>query len=140
MKIAKEFRWEMGHRLPSHSGLCKNVHGHSYRMIVEITGDVRDDGMVIDFFDLNKVVEPIIEKYDHAFLCSRDDKIMADFLSRENMKRVFVEYPSTVENICRDLSFQIGKAMENSGNGNIASINVRLFETPNSYAESTVNP
>ena len=27
MKIAKEFRWEIGHRLPEHFGLCKNIHG-----------------------------------------------------------------------------------------------------------------
>ncbi len=26
MKIAKEFRWEMGHRLPFHEDKCKNIH------------------------------------------------------------------------------------------------------------------
>ena len=41
MKIAKEFRWEMGHRLPEHFGLCKNIHGHSYKMIVEFEGELR---------------------------------------------------------------------------------------------------
>jgi len=50
MKIAKEFRWEMGHRLPEHTGLCRNIHGHSYRMVVEITGDVLANGMIIDFY------------------------------------------------------------------------------------------
>ena len=39
MKIAKEFRWEMGHRLPEHFGLCKNIHGHSYKMVVEFEGE-----------------------------------------------------------------------------------------------------
>jgi len=40
MKIAKEFKWEMGHRLPEHFGQCKNIHGHSYKMLVEFEGEI----------------------------------------------------------------------------------------------------
>ena len=43
MKIAKEFNWEMGHRLPEHFGKCKNIHGHSYKMMVELEGDLDDE-------------------------------------------------------------------------------------------------
>ena len=52
MRISKEFRWEMGHRLQLHKGLCKNLHGHSYKMEVELTGDVLENGMVLDYYDL----------------------------------------------------------------------------------------
>ena len=107
MKIAKEFRWEMGHRLPFHEGLCKNIHGHSYKMVVEISGNIDKNGMIIDFFDLGKIVKPIIEKYDHAFLCWENDKIVKDFLDKNKMKRVFALYHSTVENICSDFASQI---------------------------------
>ena len=37
MKIAKEFRWEMGHRLPEHFGLCKNIHGHCHSYVITDT-------------------------------------------------------------------------------------------------------
>jgi len=57
MKIAKEFRWEMGHRLPYHNGLCKNVHGHSYQMVIELEGDVNTKGMIIDFYDLGEIID-----------------------------------------------------------------------------------
>ena len=40
MKVAKEFKWEMGHRLPEHFGNCKNIHGHSYKMIAEFEGEI----------------------------------------------------------------------------------------------------
>ncbi|MGA1250362.1 MAG: 6-pyruvoyl trahydropterin synthase family protein, partial [Candidatus Kapaibacteriota bacterium] len=50
-RIAKEFHWEMGHRLPFHDGGCQNIHGHSYTMRVEVIGEIDPaTGMVIDYF------------------------------------------------------------------------------------------
>ena len=75
MKIAKEFNWEMGHRLPEHFGKCKNIHGHSYKMMVELDGDVNDNGMVMDYYDLKKIVNPIVENLDHAFMVYEQDEL-----------------------------------------------------------------
>jgi 6-pyruvoyltetrahydropterin/6-carboxytetrahydropterin synthase len=138
MKIAKEFRWEMGHRLTFHKGLCRNVHGHSYRMVVEITGKLNKNSMVIDFFDLNKIVKQIIEKYDHAFLCSKDDKKLLDFLIKNKMKRVIVEYHSTVENICSDFLEKISGKLHKIKNHAFDELTVKIFETPNAYAEKNI--
>ena len=55
MKIAKEFRWEMGHRLLEHKGKCYNLHGHSYKLLVEFGGEVEPNGMVMDYFDVKKI-------------------------------------------------------------------------------------
>jgi 6-pyruvoyltetrahydropterin/6-carboxytetrahydropterin synthase len=138
MKIAKEFRWEMGHRLPFHNGLCKNVHGHSYQMVIELEGNVNTNGMIIDFYDLGAIIDPIIEKYDHAFLCWEKDKIVKDFLIKHKMKRVFVDYHSTVENICEDFTNIIGGKLKKLQFKNIQTLTVKIFETPNSYAEKTI--
>jgi 6-pyruvoyltetrahydropterin/6-carboxytetrahydropterin synthase len=138
MKIAKEFRWEMGHRLPFHNGLCKNVHGHSYQMVIELEGNVNTNGMIIDFYDLGAIIDPIIEKYDHAFLCWEKDKIVKDFLIKHKMKRVFVDYHSTVENICEDFTNIIGGKLKKLQFKNIQTLAVKIFETPNSYAEKTI--
>lgn len=135
MKIAKEYRWEMGHRLPFHKGLCRNIHGHSYKMIVEITGSLNKHGMVIDFFDLNKIIRPIIDKYDHAFLCWDKDKKLKEFLDKNKMKRVFVDYHSTVENICKDFIEIIARKLQRIKNVSIEEITIMIFETPNAYAE-----
>jgi len=135
MKISKQYRWEMGHRLPFHKGLCRNIHGHSYRMVVEITGALDKNGMVIDFFDLNKIIKPIIEKYDHAFLCWEKDSKLKDFLIKNKMKRVIVNYHSTVENICSDFVEIITKKLGKVKIHKFEEITVKIFESPNAYAE-----
>src|SRR5690606_1513718 len=109
MKIAKEFHWEMGHRLPEHFGKCKNIHGHSYKMIIEIDGDVEDSGMVMDYYDLKKVILPIVEELDHAFMVYKKDKEIISFLEKMNSKKVVVGFQSTVENICRYFLNEIKK-------------------------------
>ena len=134
MKIAKEFRWEMGHRLPEHFGLCKNIHGHSYKMIVEFEGELDKNQMVIDYYDVEKIINPVIEKLDHAFMVNIDDKIVIDFLEKMNSKKVVVGFNSTAENICNYLLSEIKKCSLPS---NISFVKVRVYETQFDYAEET---
>jgi 6-pyruvoyltetrahydropterin/6-carboxytetrahydropterin synthase len=136
MKIAKEFHWEMGHRLPEHFGLCKNIHGHSYKMIVEFEGQLDEQGMVIDFYDVEKIINPIIEKLDHAFMVKDDDEITVEFLEKLNSKKVVVNFFATVENICKYISDQIIKSKLPK---NIKFINVKVYETAEDYAEEKVS-
>ncbi|RPI17314.1 MAG: 6-carboxytetrahydropterin synthase [Ignavibacteriae bacterium] len=138
MKISKEFRWEMGHRLPFHDGICKNLHGHSYKMVVEITGEINENGMIIDFYDLAVAVKPIIDELDHAFLCWENDKIVRDFVEKHDMKRVIVSYHSTVENICSDLCNRIYNSLKEMKSNNFQELCVRIFESPNASAEMQI--
>ena len=67
IRITKEFKFEMAHALYGYDGLCKNIHGHSYRMWVTIKGKVLEknnhtkNGMVIDFGDLKKIINNCID-------------------------------------------------------------------------------
>ena len=135
MKIAKEFRWEMGHRLPEHFGLCKNIHGHSYKMIVEFEGELDKNQMVIDYYDVEKIINPVIEKLDHSFMINIDDKIVIEFLEKMNSKKIVVGFNSTAENICNYLLSEIKIC---SLPQNISSVKVRVYETQFDYAEETV--
>lgn len=137
MKISKEFRWEMGHRLPNHHGPCRNIHGHSYRLSVELEGEPLENGMIIDFSDLSSIIKPIIQELDHCFLCSEDDKELIEFLRKMNMKHTVVKYHATVENICKDLFERIKKMISEKKFVNIKNLTVRIHETPNAYAEVT---
>lgn len=139
MKISKEYRWEMGHRLPNHNGLCRNIHGHSYKMIVELNGSLNKNGMIIDFYDLNKIIKPIINKYDHCFLCWEGDRKLLNFLIINKMKYISVNYQSTVENICIDLINKISSKIKKLKIRNINTITVKIFESPNSFAEKSLN-
>ena len=132
MKIAKEFRWEMGHRLPEHFGLCKNIHGHSYKMLVEFEGELNKDEMVIDYCDVEKIINPIIETLDHSFMVNKDDKPVLEFLEKMNSKKVVVDFQSTAENICNYILNEVKKSNLPS---NVKEIKVRVFETTDDYAE-----
>lgn len=136
MKIAKEFRWEMGHRLPEHFGLCKNIHGHSYKMIVEFEGELDKNQMVIDYYDVEKFINPVIEKLDHSFMVTKDDKKVLEFLENMKSKKVIVDFNSTAENICTYLLSEIKKFQLPS---NITSIKVRVYETQFDYAEESMS-
>lgn len=135
MKISKEFRWEMGHRIPFHQGPCRNVHGHSYRMFVELEGEPLNTGMIMDFSDLNLLIKPILQEFDHSFLCSEDDKELIEFLKKMGLKHTIVKYYATVENICKDLFERIKKKIIEENCSNIKRLTIRIHETPNAYAE-----
>lgn len=72
MKISKEFRFEAAHRLPPDDetyGVCCRLHGHSYRVVVEVEGKVNEKGWIMNFKDIGKEVDDIIlSKCDHMFL------------------------------------------------------------------------
>ena len=79
IRITKEFKFEMAHALHGYDGLCKNIHGHSYRLWVTVRGRIKKedkhkkDGMVIDFDVLKKIVKPlIVDKYDHSLVLNGD--------------------------------------------------------------------
>lgn len=75
LTLTRRFTFEACHHLPFYDGACHRLHGHSYKMEVTVTGDVITDkenpkcGMIIDFKDLNKLVnDVVISKYDHQDL------------------------------------------------------------------------
>jgi 6-pyruvoyltetrahydropterin/6-carboxytetrahydropterin synthase len=135
MKIAKEFRWEMGHRLPEHFGQCKNIHGHSYKMLVEFEGELNKDEMVIDYYDVEKIINPIIEKLDHAFMVNKNDKVVIEFLKKMKSKKVVVDFQSTAENIC---VYILNEVKKTNLPANVEAIKVRVYETVHDYAEDTL--
>ncbi|MAZ56534.1 6-carboxytetrahydropterin synthase QueD [bacterium] len=75
VSITREYAWEMGHSLMHHKGKCYNVHGHNYKLELEVSGEVDSvDGMVWDFGLLDKTVKPLIEEQlDHKFLYNKED-------------------------------------------------------------------
>lgn len=83
MILNKLFRFEAAHRLPFHDGVCKRLHGHSYRLRVSVAVQVDPGtGMGCDFADLDDIV-------------SR--RVIGD-LDHQNLND-FLENP-TAENIC----------------------------------------
>jgi 6-pyruvoyltetrahydropterin/6-carboxytetrahydropterin synthase len=132
-KISKDFRWEMAHRLPKHSGGCRNVHGHSYRMWVELAGEPDEQGMVLDYFTLKEIIDPLVAEIDHAFLCDRSDKLIVEFLKSSDLKAVYVDFPTTAEHIAKWFFERLVTLF--SPMKHLHELRVRIQETERTYAE-----
>lgn len=136
MKIAKDFRWEMGHRLPFHEGKCKNLHGHSYKMMVEISGDLDENGMVLDYYVVKEIIQPLVEELDHAFMVKSDDSQLIELLEKMNSKHVITGFHSTAENM---VYYFLEKIKAANLPGNIHGLKVKIFETETTYAEDEIS-
>ena len=57
--VTKTVKFDAAHVLTNHQGLCKNLHGHTYRVDVSAIGDGARD-MVIDFKELKTIANDVI--------------------------------------------------------------------------------
>ncbi|EYE87850.1 precorrin-3B C17-methyltransferase [Fervidicella metallireducens AeB] len=147
ISVTKEFTWDMAHMLAHHEGMCQNLHGHTYKMQVEIVrftgnlikGSDPSKGMVLDFKDLKDIVnERIVKELDHAFMywVNSPDKTeheIARILIESGKKVVKVDYRPTAEemalNFLRILRDEFKKF-------DVDVKSVKVWETPTSYAKA----
>ncbi len=69
--LYKEFSFDSAHRLPHvpDGHKCGRLHGHTFKVRLEITGEVDPHtGWVMDFGDIKKVFKPLYEELDHNYL------------------------------------------------------------------------
>lgn len=71
MEIFKEFSFEAAHRLPhvppGHK--CERLHGHSFRVILYVSGQVDESvGWILDFADIKAAFAPVLKRLDHYYL------------------------------------------------------------------------
>jgi 6-pyruvoyltetrahydropterin/6-carboxytetrahydropterin synthase len=137
IKIGKEYRWEMSHRLQFYDGLCKNIHGHSYKMIIELEGEADKNGIVLDFFKIDEIVKPILKVYDHCFAINRNDSEMRDFLINNNFKVVELDFNTTSENLAKHFANLLKGDF--SQFANLSFLTVKVYETIDAYAEVKIN-
>ncbi|KKN67690.1 hypothetical protein LCGC14_0458340 [marine sediment metagenome] len=117
IKIGKVFEFHAAHLLPNHEGNCKSLHGHSYKLLVEVRGDIKKEGsetgMIMDYGNLKKIVKKeVLDKYDHS-----------------NLNDYF-ENP-TVEVMMDQMLYDLRRALP------VRLTKVQLWETSTSYAEWT---
>ncbi|PGL71212.1 6-carboxytetrahydropterin synthase QueD [Bacillus sp. AFS055030] len=120
--VNKEFTFDAAHHLHCYEGKCKNLHGHTYKVIFGISGFVDEIGLVIDFGDIKQIWKEKIEIYlDHRYL-----------------NEMLPPMNTTAENMVVWIFEQMENALKDETNPvqDIRVEFVRLFETPTSYAEA----
>jgi 6-pyruvoyltetrahydropterin/6-carboxytetrahydropterin synthase len=139
IRVTKEFSFEMAHALWNYDGPCRNVHGHSYRLFVTLSGVPVDDlqnpknGMVIDFTELKSIVKKeIISLFDHAVTVSGNYDLKKMELFRSMFgNTVIVDYQPTCENLVADFAGRIKKHLPEK----VRLHSLKLYETATSFAE-----
>jgi 6-pyruvoyltetrahydropterin/6-carboxytetrahydropterin synthase len=139
IRVTKEFPFEMAHVLWNYDGPCRNVHGHSYRLFVTISGIPSENpenpknGMVMDFSDLKNIVKiNIVDIFDHSVVVSRsEDEYKTEMFRKLFGNTVVVPYQPTCENLVADFAERIEKHLP--AGVNLHSL--KLYETATSFAE-----
>ncbi|MBN8223064.1 MAG: 6-carboxytetrahydropterin synthase QueD [Spirochaetes bacterium] len=74
MLIEKEFVFDSAHFLPfvAQDHKCRRLHGHTYRVVIGVEGDVGETGWIMDFADISAAVQPILQTIDHTLLNAVD--------------------------------------------------------------------
>lgn len=82
MKVTKQLRTETGHRLTNYVGRCAHLHGHSYLWEVTASALKLDEkNMVMDFKDLKKAMNTVLDPLDHCMVFSPKDPLLVGRLT-----------------------------------------------------------
>lgn len=139
MKVTKQFEFEMAHMLENHPSLCKNLHGHSYKLFVTVEGPVVND-MVVDFKDLKEIVKNlIVDPLDHCFAFNyntQDDfeKDLIEVVKKHNKKYIAFPWRTSCENMAKWMFDVLNSAFVDRETTYRVS-NIRLYETSTSFAD-----
>ena len=143
MQITRRLEFDAGHRIPNHNSQCKHLHGHRYAIEITLSGDiitaagVSEEGMVMDFSDVKHIAkERVVDVWDHAFLVYRGDKAVLDFLNTlPGHKTVVLDVIPTAENLAKVAFDLLHDAYRDTFGNHLRLERVRLFETPNNWAD-----
>jgi 6-pyruvoyltetrahydropterin/6-carboxytetrahydropterin synthase len=144
MLITRRLEFDAGHRIPDHKSQCRHLHGHRYALEITLAGEIirRDgdaaNGMVMDFSEVKTLAEQhLVDAWDHAFLVSASDTSVVEFLqSMPDHKTVVLDCVPTAENLAQK-AFAILDAVYRDSYGNDLRLQqVRLYETPNCWADA----
>lgn len=135
--ISKYVEFDAGHRVPMHASKCSNPHGHRYRVTAYVRGPIleprgeSDDGMVVDFGDLKRVLtEHVHDVYDHGFMVWVHDRDLLDVLLGHDWRVVVTQFVPTAENLARDIYFTLRTHLPAA----LTVTAVDVHETPTSVA------
>ncbi len=145
MQITRRLEFDAGHRIPNHNSQCKHLHGHRYTIEITLSGDVittegvSEQGMVMDFSDVKRIAkEHVVDAWDHAFLVYRRDQPVMDFLnSLPGHKTVVLDVIPTAENLAKVAFDLLQPAYRDIYGNHLRLERVRLYETPNNWADHT---
>lgn len=112
-ELTIEVEFCAAHILVGHQGKCANLHGHNYKTEVCVKGSKLNDlGLLIDFADLKKYVNEIVDTLDHKYL-------------NEINYPPFLEGKTSAENVAKYIYDKLDNKLDNQADIQY----VRIWET-----------
>ncbi|MEM6672628.1 MAG: 6-carboxytetrahydropterin synthase [Planctomycetota bacterium] len=142
--ISRRIEWDMAHRLgPRCTTKCRNLHGHRYVAIATLAARTTNElGMVLDFGEAVAAMKGLVdERLDHACVVDQGDEALHAFLAEQGDKCEVVDFPTTVENLCVWLAERFQEAFDalpDAAERGVRLVGLRIYETPNCYADWSV--
>lgn len=135
--VTRHVEFEAAHMLDDYPGACANLHGHSYKLEVTVTGPRTNAfGFVVDFKELNKILKEIVPDHAYIYNTNSESEIelgIAELLLNNGNSVWAIPCTASAENMSEILAEQIQEEL-----GSEYSVTeLKLWETTNSYATWT---
>jgi 6-pyruvoyltetrahydropterin/6-carboxytetrahydropterin synthase len=118
----RPIRISSGHRILHHDGKCSRPHGHNYEISVSVTGELTEEGWVVDKGDITDV----IDEWDHRFLVEEGDPLVEAFeQSGDENALVVLDHPPTAE----VMAVVLEQRMLDAFGDNVTEVSVEVAET-----------
>lgn len=132
--LKTEHSFDSAHFLSGYNGKCANIHGHRWRVIIEIMSESVENvgqtrGMIVDFGSLKEDVKNVVDFFDHSLIIEKDTlkPTTVAALEDEGFRIINVEFRPTAENFAKyfyDVMSDKGYNVKNA----------TVYETPNNCA------
>jgi 6-pyruvoyltetrahydropterin/6-carboxytetrahydropterin synthase len=125
--VTKVFSIPMAHRLSNLvDSRCFYYHGHNYKIEITVKSMVLNKNyMVIDFSELKKITEIILDNWDHGMMVNKDSSFHGEFC-----RTIYVDGEPTAEYMAFTLFNEIQKLLPE----NVRMDSVTVWETDTSKA------
>ena len=144
MQVTRRLEFDAGHRIPDHRSQCRHLHGHRYAIEITLSGDIISrphdpaNGMVMDFSEIKSLARQfVVDVWDHAFLVYEGDLTVLEFLKTiPDHKTVALPSIPTAENLARNAFDILDRVYRDVYGNHLRLERVRLYETPNCWADA----
>ena len=134
-QITRKLEFDAGHRVMGHEGKCASVHGHRYVVEVTVEAEQLDEiGRVVDFSVIKELVGGWVDAHwDHGYIARTDDPIVPALKAEDSKLFLMPDGMNpTAENMVEIVVTIASAFLEGHG---LSVVKVRLYETPNCWAE-----
>ena len=132
--LKSEQSFDSAHFLKDYDGKCQNLHGHRWRVIVQIKGEnLSDDkqtrGMLVDFGNLKSALKEVCDCFDHCLIYEKNSLKPAtlEAFAAENFRTIEVPFRPTAENFAKYFFLKLKEK-------GFAVHRATVYETPNNCA------